>query len=127
MAEAKPRVFFPQSLLDILLDLGKVDLVGEALVLSEHGLRYEAEEAIRVTGEVTTGEDPRDIVGKVTPRTYLTDELGAELLGNSMLIEDSAYDVIPGFTGTPTGDADDAAKGNEIAILTQLQNIEDEL
>ncbi len=121
----KPRVFFPQSLLDLLIDLGKVDLDGETLVLSDHGLRYTAEEAVRVTGEVTTGEDPLDIVGKVTSRTHLTDELGAELLGNSMLIEDNAYDVIPGFAGEPAGDDGDTT--NEIAILTKLQNIEDEL
>jgi len=121
----KPRVFFPQSLLDLLIDLGKVDLDGQTLVLSDHGLRYTAEEAVRVTQEVTTGEDPLDIVGKVTSRSHLTEELGAELLGNSMLIEDSAYDVVPGFAGEPAGDEGDTT--NEIAVLTKLQSIEDDL
>ena len=79
------------------------------------------------SGSSTTGEDPLDIVGKVTPRARLTDELGAELLGNSMLIEESAYDIIPGFSGEPAGDTDPAAAGNEVAVLTKLQNIEDEL
>lgn len=124
---ATPRVFFPQSLLNLLVDLGKVDLDGETIVLNEHGLRYKTEEAVRVTGEVTTGEDPLDIIGKVTSRAHLTDELGAELLGNSMLIEDSAYDVIPGFAGEAVEGADASVAGNEIAILTQLQGIEDEL
>jgi hypothetical protein len=123
----KPRVFFPQSLLNILMDLGKVDIDGDTLVLAELGLQYQAQEAVRVLQEVTTGEDPLDIVGKVTSRAHLTDDLGAELLGNSMLVEESAYDIVPGFSGEPTGDATPESIAQEIEQLTKLQNIEDEL
>ncbi|MCA9619167.1 MAG: hypothetical protein KC731_09095 [Myxococcales bacterium] len=118
----RPQVFFPQSLLDVLLDLGKVDLDGEHLVLPEHGLRYRTMEAVRVVAEVTTGEDGLNLCGKVSPRAHLTDDLGAEILGNSMLVEESAYDVIPGFAGIPADDGDGAA---ELEILQQLQNIEE--
>jgi hypothetical protein len=35
-------------------------------------------------------------------------ELGAEMLGSSMIIGESAYEVIAGFLGTPVADASDA-------------------
>jgi hypothetical protein len=120
-------VFFPQDLLDILMDAGKVDIHGEELVLPGSGYRYEVEEAVRVLREVTTGEDPLSLCGKVTARTRLSDELGAEILGNSMLIEESAYDVVPGFVGKPLGEIDPAvqAGASEADVLAGLQNVED--
>ena len=43
-----------------------------------------------------------DLVGRVKSVNYLT-ELGAELLESSMLLGDNAYDIIPGFIGSPAG------------------------
>ena len=119
--------FFPQDLLDILMDVDKVDISGEELVLSESGYRYQVEEAVRVLREVTTGVDPLSLCGKVTARAHLSDELGAEILGNSMLIEDSAYDVVPGFVGKPLGDVGPGVQAGETEtdILAALQKIED--
>ncbi len=120
-------VFFPQALLDLLFDVGKVDLDGEDLIIPEGGYRYRVIEAVRVLSEVTTGEDPHDLCGKVRPRGHLTDQLGAEILGNSMLVEDNAYDVAPGMLGEPTGDVDPSAVAGqrEEDVLTTLQNIDD--
>ena len=53
--------------------------------------------------------EPCDLDGRpctVDTCVGATDELGAEILGNSMLVEDNAYDVIPGFLGDPIGDLD---------------------
>ena len=117
-------VFFPQSLLDILFDIGKLDIEGEDLVVKEHGFRYRVGEAVRVLTEVTTGEDPHNLCGRVAMRTYLSDELGAEILGNSMLVEDNAYDVVPGMVGEPVGAvAPDARPEHE--VLAELQNLDD--
>src|SRR5690606_31663534 len=58
-------VFFPQAVLDILVALGRADVVGEELVLTKENYRYTVEEATRVVREVTTGEDPRDLCGRV--------------------------------------------------------------
>lgn len=115
------KVFFPQELLDLLIDLGRVDLDDETLVLTEEGLRYEVVEAVRVLREVTTGEDPHGFIGKVDTRTHL-EELGGELLGGSVLIEDSGYDVIPGMLGTPVGEFSAGEGQNEADVLTALQN-----
>lgn len=123
----KNSVFFPQSLLDILVSVEKLDLEGEELVIPESGFRYRVMEAVRITQEVTTGEDPHDLCGKVALRAHLTDQMGAEILGNSMLVEDNAYDVIPGMMGEPTGDVDPnvVAGKREEDLLTALQNTDD--
>jgi hypothetical protein len=79
------RVFFPQAALDQW-------------------------QAVRVLAEVTGGLDIHEITGKVKTVAYLT-ELGAELLGTSMVLADLAYEVIPGFLGTPIGSFEDHRAG----------------
>ena len=52
--------------------------------------------------EVTGVEDAHEIVGRVKSESFMR-ELGAELLGTSMVVGDNAYDVVPGFIGSPIG------------------------
>ena len=120
-------VFFPQAVLDVLVALGRADVVGSELILNEEGYRYGVEEATRVVREVTTGEDPRDLCGRVITSEKLLAEHGAEILGNSMLIEDSAYDIVPGFLGRPAGDVDPSttAGKTEQDALQALQDLEE--
>ena len=96
------RVFFPQSAVDQWGIDGKIDLVAGELILLADGRRYKVEEAVRIVSEVTGANDDRKIVGKVKPRRAL-DEIGAELLENSMILGDNAYDVVTGWMGTPSG------------------------
>jgi hypothetical protein len=119
----KTTVFFPQALLDLLADARRVDLDGEQLVI-EGGYTYKVFEAVRVLREVTTGDDPAELCGRVKLRNQLTDELGAELLGSSMLIEDSAYDVVPGFIAEPVDEAPPGAKP-EVTLLSTLADFEE--
>ena len=116
-------VFFPQSTLDILLDQDQIALDGDQLVLTEAGYRYAIVEAVRIVLEETEGGDPEHLCGKVMSRAELSDDRGAEILGESLLIEDMAYVVVPGFIGKPIGDVDPAAKP-EVEILQLLQAIE---
>ena len=95
------RVFFPQASLDQWGIDGKVDLGPSELILLADGRRYKVVEAVRVVAEVTGANDAHGIVGKVKPKAAL-DEIGAEILENSMIIGDNAYDVVPGWMGTPT-------------------------
>lgn len=120
-------VFFPQAVLDILVAIGRADVVGEELVLNEEGYRYAVAEATRVVREVTTGEDPRDLCGRVFISEKLIMEHAAEILGNSMIIEDSAYDIVPGFLGTPESEVDPgvAAGRREQDALLALQRLEE--
>jgi hypothetical protein len=95
------RVFFPQAAVDQWSVDGKIDLVAGDLILLAEGRRYKVEEAVRVVTEVTGANDDRKIIGKVKPKRAL-DEIGAEILESSMILGDNAYDIIPGWMGTPT-------------------------
>ena len=56
----------------------------------------------RIVTEVTGANDDRKIIGRVKLKRAL-DEIGAELLETSMILGDNAYDVVPGWIGTPSG------------------------
>ena len=99
---ARNRVFFPQEALDQWLAENKVEVTGNQLVIRAEGRRYRLVEALRVLAEVSGTEDQNELAGKVKTLAYLT-ELGAELLGTSMIVGDNAYDVVQGFIGAPIG------------------------
>jgi hypothetical protein len=94
------RVFFPQECLDQWSVEGKIELTPTELVVLSEGRRYEIREVVRVVVEVTGAKDPHDFVGKVKAKADL-EALGAEILENSMIIGDNAYDVVEGWAGTP--------------------------
>jgi hypothetical protein len=96
----KNRVFFPQACLDQWGIEGKIELTPTELVLLAEGRRYEITEVVRVVAEVTGAPDPHGFVGKVKPKADL-EALGAEILEDSMVLGDNAYDVIPGWAGSP--------------------------
>lgn len=92
------RIFFPQAALDQWGVEGKVGLSASELILLAEGRSYKVVEAVHVVTEVTGANDAHQIVGKVKSKASL-EELGAEILENSMIIGDNAYDVIPGWAG----------------------------
>src|SRR5687767_5271015 len=98
----KNRVFFPQAALDQWLHEGRVELTATELVIRTEGRKYRIVEAVRILAEVSGGQDVHDLIGKVQTVAYLS-ELGAELLGDSIVLGDLAYTVIPGFLGSPIG------------------------
>ncbi len=98
----KNRVFFPQAALDQWLHEGRIELTASELVIRAEGRKYRIVEAVRVMAEVSGGQDVHELIGKVRTVAYLT-ELGAELLGDSMVLGDLAYEVVPGFLGSPIG------------------------
>ncbi len=98
----KNRVFFPQEALDRWLVDGKVEISGSELTIPNGRRRYRLVGAVRVVSEETSHTDPDELVGRVKTMLYLT-ELGAELLGDSMVLGDNAYRVVAGWLGTPVG------------------------
>lgn len=94
------RVFFPQACLDQWGVEGKIELMPTELLIIAEGRRYSITEAVRVVVEVTGANDPHGIVGKVKAKADL-EAMGAEILENSMILGDNAYDVVPGWAGTP--------------------------
>ncbi len=98
----KNRVFFPQEALDGWLLDGKVEIAGSELTIPNERRRYRLVEAVRVLSEEAGHSDPDEVVGKVKTMLYMT-ELGAELLGDSMVLGDNAYRIVAGWLGTPIG------------------------
>ena len=96
------RVFFPQAALDQWIVDGVVEIHNSELTILGEGRRYRLAEAVRVLREVSSGEDPNELVGRVKARGYL-EQLGAEIIENSMLVSEAAYDVEPGWVGMPIG------------------------
>jgi len=96
------KVFFPQGALDEWLVEDRVEITHDELTLKSQGRHYKIVEAVRITEEVTGTPDPHEVVGRVKSLAYLG-ELGAEVLGDSMVLGDNAYEVIPGFAGSPIG------------------------
>ena len=98
----KNRVFFPQEALDRWLLDGKIEISGSELTIPTERRRYRLVEAVRVMSEETSHADPDELVGRVKTVLYLS-ELGAELLGDSMVLGENAYRVVAGWLGTPIG------------------------
>ncbi|HTA89098.1 MAG TPA: hypothetical protein VK745_05970 [Polyangiaceae bacterium] len=98
----KNRVFFPQEALDRWLANGEVELAQGLLTIKTERRRFRLVEAARVMAEVSGLPDPHEVMGKVKTVGFLS-ELGASLLGESMVIADNAYEVVPGWLGSPVG------------------------
>ena len=105
-------VFFPQDALDEWIVGGTIDLSRGELMITPEGRRYKVSEAVRVLSEVSGAGDPHKIIGKVRPKAEL-EKLGAEILEGSMIIGDSAYDIAPGWMGTPVGTFDEHLRSPE--------------
>jgi hypothetical protein len=105
-SEVSNRVFFPQSALDQWMIEGTIDLQGAELTILAEARRYRLTEAAHVVQEVSGSGDHHDLVGRVKSKPFL-DELGAEIVENSMLVGDNAYDVVPGWLGSPIGTFDE--------------------
>lgn len=99
---SKNRVFFPQEALDRWLGNGEVELSQGLLTIKTERRRFRLVEAVRVLAEVSGLPDPHEVMGKVKTVGFLS-ELGASLLGESMVIADNAYEVVPGWLGSPIG------------------------
>jgi len=95
------RVFFPQASLDQWGVEGKIELTPTELVILAEGRRYGITEVVHVVVEVTGSPDPHGLLGRVKSKAEL-ETMGAEILENSMIIGDNAYDVVPGWAGVPT-------------------------
>jgi hypothetical protein len=105
------RVFFPQAGVDRWRAIGDAELIGAELWIHAERRRDRLVESVRVVQEVTGTPDPFENVGRVQTFGYVT-ELGAELLGDSMIIGENAYETVPGWLGTPLVPRGEVAGGS---------------
>jgi hypothetical protein len=97
------RFFVPQVTLDTWILRATVDVRQDHMIVAVEGRDFELVEAVRVLREVGGAGDPAQLVGRVKSRVFLEGS-GAEIVESSMLLGDSAYDVVPGWLATPAGD-----------------------
>ena len=88
------RLFWPQELLDEWVVEEKAAIEGDVLSTAEDRLRYKLAQAVHFVADVADGSDPHRLVGKVKEIATL-EAMGAEHYMDSVLIEDSAYQVVP--------------------------------
>jgi hypothetical protein len=100
-------LFVSQAAIDAWADQGKVEFHGHVIALAdgdgEH--RYELVPAVRFLGVVGADSDPNGLVAKVKSEERVR-ALGGELLGDSVVLGDVAYEVQAGFIAEGVDAAD---------------------
>jgi hypothetical protein len=99
------RVFLPQAAIEDWLNSGAAQMSGDSLSLD--GTRFLLTPAVRVLREVAGGED-HGLLGRVKTLTQLS-SLGGELCAGSVVLDDSAFEVVEGFLAEPA--SEEASEG----------------
>jgi len=115
----KNRVFFPQEALDRWLSEGQVEIAGSELTIPNERRRYRLVEAVRVLTEEAGHSDPDELVGQGKTMLYPS-ELGAELLGDSMVLGENAYRVVAGWLGSPIGSLEEHRAERQEARVSRV-------
>ncbi len=106
---AVSRLFWSQELLDQWIMDEKILLDGERLTLIKENQNYRVRQAAYFVSDVGDGEDVHQLIGRVKDLEEIS-QMGAEHYLDSVIIEDSAYQVITGFMGEQTPMAEDLSQ-----------------
>lgn len=98
MATLHSRMFIAQKTLESWLDSGAVEVENNVVHLKNHDRRYDLTPAVRFLSVVPDGSGA-ELIGKVLTETRVN-ELGGELMGDSVLFGEAAFQVESGFVGT---------------------------
>lgn len=89
------RLFLPESRLEAWIAEGRAELFDAGIRLADEGIELALESAFHILGLVE-GHDLAGLVGTVKSEARLR-ELGAELLGTAVVLEETAYETTRGF------------------------------
>ena len=98
MATLHPRMFIAQTTLEAWMDSGRAELKGDFVHLERSHHVYRLDAAVRFISAVVT-TDAEELVGRVLTEQRLS-ELGGELLGDSVLFGEAAFQIESGYIGT---------------------------
>jgi hypothetical protein len=90
-------MFIAQATLESWVDSGRVEVGKDTVVLRNVGRTYHLEPAVRFLASVEGSA--AELVGKVLTERRIG-ELGGELMGDSVVFGDSAFQVESGYIGT---------------------------
>ncbi|HEX4450537.1 MAG TPA: hypothetical protein VGG28_15655 [Kofleriaceae bacterium] len=94
------RLFISVDRLDSWTAEGRASLEGDRMTLTELNRAFSMTPAVCFVSTTGQSPDPHDLVGRVKSKPQL-EQMGAEQLSNSVIYNDTAYDVIDGFIGEP--------------------------
>jgi len=97
-------LFVSQAMLDTWAGQGKIDFEGDVMTLlagDGRGRSYALAPAVRFLRMLGAERDPHGLVGKVKGMEQLR-ALGAEAMGDSVVLGDVAYEVQQGFMAEST-------------------------
>ena len=92
------RLFWPQELLDQWVVEEKIVLNDDVLEIPKEDKRCRVVQALHFVSDVGDGSDPLQLIGKVKELSAV-EEMGGEYYMDSVLLDDAAYQVVPGFMG----------------------------
>ena len=94
------RLFISVERLDNWTEEGRATLENDRMTLTELGRSFQMKPAVAFQAVNGQDNDPNDLIGRVKSKTAL-EEMGAECFGNSVIYNETAYEVIDGFIGEP--------------------------
>jgi hypothetical protein len=90
-------LFLSQAVIDAWAERGNVEFEdGHLFVVAMKGCRLSTDPAVRFIKVIPPGVDRQGLVGKVKTNAHLR-TLGAECVGDSVLLDDIAYEVQTGY------------------------------
>lgn len=90
------KLFLPQTQLEEWVLGDKADLKdGKLVVMAEGGASFPTMPAVHFV-QLVSGEDTHKLVAKVKTEAQLQ-SLGAEQMADSVILGESAYEVVPGY------------------------------
>lgn len=98
MAKLHNKMFIAQATLEAWLESGKVDFDGAKVTLRPFRRSYDLDPAVRFLS-VVGGTGDSMLVGKVLSEKQIL-ELGGELLGDSVVFGQIAFEVRAGYIAT---------------------------
>jgi hypothetical protein len=94
------RLFISVERLEAWTAEGRASLEGDRMTLTELNRKFAMLPAVVFITATGQDHDPHDLVGRVKSKEAL-ESMGAEQFANSVIFNDTAYDVIDGFIGDP--------------------------
>ena len=113
------RLFLPQTQLEEWALEDKADVKDGVLVVTGEEGVYPVTPAVHIV-QLVTGEDDNDLVARVKTEAQLQ-SLGAEQMADSVLLGDTAYEVVPGYVAeVPVSPSDAGSKDGKPGSETDL-------
>ncbi|MGE0868131.1 MAG: hypothetical protein AB7P03_06210 [Kofleriaceae bacterium] len=94
------RLFISLERLEAWTAEGRASYDGDRMTLTQLKRSFSMQPAVHFVRATGQDRDPHDLIGRVKSKDALT-TMGAEQFANSVIYNDTAYDVVEGFIGEP--------------------------